>query len=158
MDFTIRPAQPSDVPALGRLGALLVNAHIAFDRLRFMNPGDGTEGGYARFLGMQLDEEDVTVLVAERAGVVVGYVYAGVEPVSWKELRDEAGFIHDIVVEEHSRGHQVGRRLLDAALEWLRARGMPRAVLWTATPNTTARRLFESRGFRPTMTEMTLEL
>ena len=34
---------------------------------------------------------------------MVGYVYAGLEPLSWKELRDAAGFIHDVVVEESDR-------------------------------------------------------
>ena len=33
--------------------------------------------------------------MAERAGEVVGCVYAGIEPHSWKELREAAGFIHD---------------------------------------------------------------
>ena len=33
-----------------------------------------------------------------------------------------------------------------------------RVVLWTASPNDSARRLFEGRGFRSTMIEMTLEL
>ena len=35
---------------------------------------------------------------------------------------------------------------------------MPRVVLGTAAQNERARRLFERRGFRPTMIEMTLEL
>jgi ribosomal protein S18 acetylase RimI-like enzyme len=155
---TIRLALPSDAPALGRLGALLMRTHYDFDHLRFMNPGDGAEAGYARFLASQLDDDDVVVLVAEQAGAVVGYVYAGIEPRSWKELREEAGFIHDIAVAEDTRAMGIGHQLLDAALAWLRSRGMPRAVLWTASPNATARRLFERRGFRATMTEMTLEL
>jgi hypothetical protein len=33
----------------------------------------------------------------------VGYIYAGLEPLSWKELRDEAGFIHDVVLAEEAR-------------------------------------------------------
>jgi GNAT superfamily N-acetyltransferase len=156
--ITIRPAEPGDAPALGRLGALLMRTHYDFDRQRFMNPGAGAEQGYARFLLSQLDDADVVVLVADQAGAVVGYVYAGVEPRSWKELRDEAGFIHDIAVAEDARAIGIGRQLLDAALDWLRSRGMLRAVLWTASPNATARRLFERRGFRATMTEMTLEL
>jgi ribosomal protein S18 acetylase RimI-like enzyme len=52
----------------------------------------------------------------------------------------------------------VGQRLLDAAIDWLPEQGMPRVVLWTASPNDSARRLFEGRGFRSTMLEMTLEL
>ena len=40
----------------------------------------------------------------ERGGAAVGYVFAGIEPFSWKELRDAAGFVHDIVVDERNAG------------------------------------------------------
>jgi RimJ/RimL family protein N-acetyltransferase len=35
---------------------------------------------------------------------------------------------------------------------------MPRVMLWTASQNATAQRLFARAGFRPTMIEMTREL
>jgi len=162
VEITIRRAQERDVAALGELGAALMRTHYAFDEHRFLRPGDGAESGYAHFLGSQLHSTDTLVLVAEQtangSAEIVGYVYAGVEPLSWKELRDEAGFVHDLLVTPAARHTGIGQRLLDAAIEWLRERGMPRVVLWTAAPNEAARRLFERRGFRPTMVEMTLEL
>lgn len=158
VDVIIRPAEHRDLAALGRLGASLMRTHFAFDRQRFLSPGDDAEAGYAEFLGSQLEEADSVVLVAARDGETVGYVYAGIEPLSWKELRDEAGFVHDLLVRDEDRSSGVGRQLLDAAIAWLRARGMPRVVLWTAAPNAGAQRLFERRGFRSTMVEMTLEL
>jgi ribosomal protein S18 acetylase RimI-like enzyme len=154
----IRRAVDADLPSLGRLGALLMQTHYGFDRQRFMAPGDDAEDGYAWFLGTQIREPDVVIFVADRAGEVVGYVYAGVEPQSWKELRDEAGFIHDVVVDESGRREGLASRLIGAALDWLRSRGMPRAVLWTATPNAGALLLFDKLGFRRTMIEMTREL
>lgn len=160
-----------------------MRTHYAFDERRFMSPGDDPESGYASFLAHQLYEPSSIVLVAERgaplerrspvhgrpaprstardglpSGEVMGYVYAGIEPQSWKELRDEAGFVHDLMIADEAREAGVGKQLLDAAIEWLRERGMPRVVLWTAAPNDIARRLFERRGFRPTMIEMTIEL
>jgi ribosomal protein S18 acetylase RimI-like enzyme len=98
------------------------------------------------------------VFVAERAGEVVGYVYAGLEPLSWKELRDAAGFIHDVVVDEAHRGAGIASALLETASLWLKAHGAPRVVLWTAERNRAAQRLFEQAGFRRTMIEMTREL
>ena len=65
----------------------------AADQLSWRDP----ESGYAWFLGTQLNQEDVAVFVAERSGDVIGYVYAGMEPQSWKELREAAGFIQDVV-------------------------------------------------------------
>lgn len=156
-DIVIRPAERGDLPALGRLGAALVRMHHGFDERRFMAPTGDIEAGYAWFLGTQLGAADIVLFVAVRADTVVGYVYAGIEPESWKELRGPAGFIHDIIVEPEARGHGVARRLLAAASAWLEQRGAPRVMLWTAERNVGARRLFEGLGFRATMIEMTRE-
>lgn len=155
---SIRRARREDLPALGRLGALLMRTHHEFDAKRFMQPGDDPEGGYAWFLGTQLRDPDVAVFVAERSGEVVGYVYAGLEPQSWKELREACGFIHDIVVGDTGRRLGVATSLMEMAMAWLRERGAPRVVLWTAEPNEAAQRLFAKVGFRRTMIEMTREL
>lgn len=157
-EIIIRRATGPDLPAVGRLGAHLLRVHYEFDRDRFMRPGETSEEGYAWFLGSQLQTADVLILVAERSGIVVGYLYAGIEPRNWKELRDEAGFIHDVVVIEEARGARIAGRLIDAALDWMKAQGMPRVLLWTATPNAAAQRVFERHGFRSTMIEMTREI
>jgi GNAT superfamily N-acetyltransferase len=156
--MTIRRATESDAPALGRLGGLLLRAHYEFDRRRFMAPGDDPESGYASFLRAQMREEDVAIFVAEQDGDVVGYVYAGLEPQSWKELRDACGFIHDVIVDATGRRIGVATALVEAAAAWLKTLGAPRVMLWTAQPNEAAQRLFARLGFRPTMIEMTREL
>jgi ribosomal protein S18 acetylase RimI-like enzyme len=158
MAITIRAADERDLEALGRLGATLMRTHHAFDPLRFLTPGEGTEEGYAAFLGSVLRSGDGRVLVAVEGDAIAGYVYAALEPLSWKELRGPAGFIHDIVVDEDARRRGVATALLDAAIQWLRERGAPRVVLWTAAQNDAAQALFSRRGFRTTMFEMTLEL
>jgi ribosomal protein S18 acetylase RimI-like enzyme len=157
-DINVRRATVSDLTPLGRLGAVLIQTHYDFDRQRFLPPGDNPETGYAAFLRSQLGRRDAAVLVAERNGAVMGYVYAAIEPHSWKELRDRAGFVHDLVVDEGARRSGVARALMAAALEWLRETGVPRVVLGTAYQNERARQLFASLGFRPTMVEMTREL
>ena len=134
-----------------------MRTHYAFNPQRFLPPGDDPESGYAWFLGTQLQEPDTVVYVAERDGGVVGYVWASLEPLSWKELRGPAGFIQDIAVDERARQTGVARELLMAAVTWLRAHGAPRVMLWTAMQNERAQRLFHAAGFRDTMIEMTLE-
>jgi ribosomal protein S18 acetylase RimI-like enzyme len=89
---------------------------------------------------------------------VVGYTYAGVEGTDYMALRGPAGALYDIIVDPAHRGQGTGRRLLDATLAELEARGAPRVLLSTAERNAAAQRLFESAGFRRTMIEMTREL
>jgi ribosomal protein S18 acetylase RimI-like enzyme len=154
----VRPAAPADLPALGRLGALLVRAHHAFDPARFIAAPPRTEALYAEFLGDQFQQPDVVVLVAARDGEVLGYTYAVVEGADYMALRGPAGVLHDLVVDPTERSRGVGRLLLDTTLAALRARGAPHVVLMTAAPNAAAQRLFERAGFRRTMIEMTREL
>ena len=156
--FVIRRATEADAAALGRLGGMLMRSHHTFDPDRFMAPGENPEKGYEWFLRTQLNEEDAAVFVADREGAVIGYLFAALEPLSWKELRDACGFIHDVAVEEAGRRSGVAMALMEAAMAWMRSRGAPRVVLGTAERNPAAHRLFERLGFRRTMIEMTREL
>ena len=153
----VRAATSEDMPAVGRLGALLVRLHHEFDAQRFMPATAKTQYGYASFLGSQLAERSVILLVAEREGEVVGYTYSGLEGPDWMSLRGPAGVLHDIVVDPAHRGLGIGRMLLEATLAALEARRAPRVVLSTAARNEAAHRLFEAAGFRRTMIEMTRE-
>jgi ribosomal protein S18 acetylase RimI-like enzyme len=157
-DPVVRPARSADVPALGRLGALLVQEHYEFDARRFLAATKSTPDHYGRFLASQLDDPDVLVLVAERAGDVIGYAFAAIEGYDYLSLRGPAGLLHDLIVDPEHRGHGVGRLLLTAVFSYLNSRGVPRVVLSTAQRNESAQRLFERMGFRRTMIEMTREL
>ena len=155
---TIRPSTRADLPALGRLGAMLVRTHHDFDGARFIPATPQTERGYEWYLGTQLDNADAIILVAEQEGEVIGYTYAAVEGFDWLMLRGPAGVINDILVDPARRAHGVGRMLFDAVVAALRDRGAPQAVLYTADGNAAAQRLFARAGFRRTMVEMTREL
>jgi len=144
--------------AVGKLAALLVRGHHAFDPLRFIPETPDTARNYGGFLGTQIGEHDVIILVAEQGGEIVGYTYAGIEGYDYMSLRGPAGALYDIVVDPTRRQHGVGRALLDATLAELAARGAPRVVLSTAEQNVAAQALFARAGFRRTMIEMTREL
>ncbi|HEX2721716.1 MAG TPA: GNAT family N-acetyltransferase [Gemmatimonadaceae bacterium] len=154
----IRHAVTADLPALGRLGALLVETHHNFDPARFIAATPGTREGYASYLATQLDQPDVIILVAESDGEVAGYAYAGIEGHDYMELRGPAGVLQDIVVDPAHRGKGVGGMLLDAVMSAIRKRRMPRIILATAERNEQAQRLFARAGFRRTMIEMTRDL
>jgi ribosomal protein S18 acetylase RimI-like enzyme len=155
---SIRPATLKDVGVIGRLGALLVREHHDFDPQRFIAATPRTEGQYGGYLGTQLEEPNIVILVAERDGEVIGYTYSGVEGTDYMSLRGPAGVMYDIVVDPDHRQQGIGRLLVDATLEALKSKGAPRVVLSTAERNAAAQRLFDRAGFRRTMIEMTREL
>jgi ribosomal protein S18 acetylase RimI-like enzyme len=158
--ITVRAARREDLPATSILAAALVRLHHAYDPLRFMT-GERLEEGYERFLGTQIDREDVVLFVAvQRRGddeTVVGYVLGSLEERNWSDLRDACGKIHDVYVDERVRLRGVASQLVEAAVSGLAAIGAPRVVLMAAWRNEAARRLFARLGFRPTMLEMTRE-
>ncbi|HEX2559676.1 GNAT family N-acetyltransferase [Phenylobacterium sp.] len=154
----VRNAVAADVPALGRLGALLVASHHEFDAMRFFPAEAGTERGYGRFLAGQIGQEDAVLLVADDAGQVVGYAYGRLEGTDFMALRGPAGMLHDLIVDPAVRRRRVGQTLLEAALAALADLGAPRVVLSTAAKNAAAQAMFARAGFRPTMIEMTREV
>jgi ribosomal protein S18 acetylase RimI-like enzyme len=154
----VRPATSSDVPTLGRLGALLVQEHNSFDSRRFLDVTASTSQHYGAFLGEQLAEPDVVLLVAEQDEQVIGYAYGAIEGYDYMALRGPAAVIHDLIVDPRYRGRGVGRALLSAIIAALTARKAPRVILSTADRNASAQRFFERAGFRRTMIELTREL
>jgi GNAT superfamily N-acetyltransferase len=152
----LRPATKTDEASLGRYGAALMRQHHASDPRRFIQT-DHPEAGYGRFLVSQLGDPDVLVMVAEREGEAVGYVFADIERTSWRDLRGPCGFIHDVYVDERVRRSGTGSELVRAAIDWIHSRGMSQVVLWSKSGNENAQHLFASLGFRKTMIEMTLD-
>lgn len=154
----VRRATTADLPHIGRLATLLIQAHHDFDSRRFLAPDGRTPAAYASFLSRQLEDTDAVLLVAEENAEVIGYTYAALEGYDYMSLRGPAGILHDIVVDPESRGRGIGRLLVRATLAHLKSRGAPRVVLSTAERNESAQRFFTTLGFRRTMIEMTREL
>jgi len=130
--------------------------HHAADPKRFIQV-DHPEAGYGRFLVSQISNPNSVVLVAEHSSRVIGYVFADVESTNWMELRGPCGVVHDIYVDETARRLGAGRELMRAAITWIRSKGRSQVVLLTKSRNEHAKHLFTTLGFRPTMTEMTLD-
>ncbi len=153
----IRSARPDDLPALAGLGAKLARAHHGWDPARFFLPEEPIEAGYEWWLGKELRNRRAVILAAEVRGRVVGYAYGRLEGRDWNMLRDACGVAVDLWVEPGARGAGLGGRLTDALAAALEARGAERVVLYVASRNPAARRLFRRLRFRPTMLELARE-
>jgi len=150
----IRRAELADLERASELAGRLARMHHDTDADRFFLP-ENVEEGYAWWFRRELERKAAVILVALEAETLVGYAYGAVQERDWNLLLDAHGAVHDIYVLDRARRLGVGRSLLDAMIRELEALGAPRIVLSTMVGNEQAQRLFRSRGFRPTLLEMT---
>jgi ribosomal protein S18 acetylase RimI-like enzyme len=150
----IRRMREGDLGPVSKLAAELVRLHHTWDARRFFITED-PESGYRWWLGKQLKEPSVVLLVAEVEGTIAGYFYGGMEERDWARLLDAHGAVHDVFVDARFRRRGLARALMQAGIEALEAQGAESIVLSSATPNAEAQALFASVGFRKTMVEMT---
>ena len=137
---TIRSAASTDLDALVPLLGLLFSIEADF-----RPDPERQRRGLAQALA---DPSRVGVLVAERAGAVIGMVTAQLV-VSTAEGGTSA-WIEDMVVAERERGRGLGRRLLEAIEAWARARGASRLQLLADRENAPARAFYARLGWSST--------
>jgi ribosomal protein S18 acetylase RimI-like enzyme len=90
--------------------------------------------------------------------VLVGFLIGTVEREIPIYRLEEYGFIHDLWVEPDYRNEGLARQLVTLATERFRAIGVKQVRLDVLVTNVPARGLFEACGFRPSVTEMLIEL
>jgi ribosomal protein S18 acetylase RimI-like enzyme len=107
----------------------------------YSSPGPLTEG--EPFFNERTKAD--AVLVAVEDGEVAGYVRLG--RASRFASSDHVVTINGIDVDPARQRRGIGRALIDAAIAEARRRGARRITLRVFSPNTGARRLYESAGF-----------
>ena len=147
--MTLRPAGPDDIDAFVAMkndawrwayAEILPGEHLAA-----LSVEEQAAGWRAAF---DAPERDGAVLVAvDDAGRIVGVA-------GWGASRDDdagsaTGEIGMLYVARDHVGTGLGRRLMDAALDGLRATGYERATLWVLEANARGRGFYDHIGWRP---------
>ena len=135
----VRAARPTDVARMVGLLDLLFAIEADFRP----DPARQRQG-----LALLLGEERARVLVAERAGGVVG-MCTGQLVVSTAE-GGPALLVEDVVVDPDHRGRGVGRALLAALADWASGRGVRRLQLLADGTNGPALAFYDRLGWRAT--------
>jgi GNAT superfamily N-acetyltransferase len=137
----VRPATPADVEAMVRLLGVLFAIEADFTPAP-----ERQRAGLTRLLD---DPSRRGALVAvTSAGEVIGMVTIQLV-VSTAEGGD-SGLLEDLVVDGAHRGAGVGRRLLEAAVEWARVRGATRVQLLADRENAPALGFYARLGWART--------
>jgi len=108
---------------------------------------DGFDASRAKLLEALTREDGAEVLVAERDGTIEGFTV--IRPSQDPDAAPGVGELHMAFTDPGVWGAGVGRALLEATTELLRAAGFREATLWTAEANERPRRVYESAGWVP---------
>jgi len=157
-DIVIRPAVEGDAQAIGELWEKLVAYHHALDP-RLPTASDGGAALYARRVQDRIDDTHTRFIVAERDGVIVGYVLGVIVDMVPEMFRPQVGgFLADIFVEETMRGHGIGRRLVEALTDWFHTRGVQHMEWYVAAHNDAGRKFWDAVGGKDIVIRMRMGL
>jgi ribosomal protein S18 acetylase RimI-like enzyme len=102
------------------------------------------------------EKPDTSLFLARLDEALVGYALIHVEPVretwvadTWR-TGERIGELESIAVAPEQRGRGIGSALLDAVDREFEVLGVADVIIGLLPGNEGARRLYESRGFRPT--------
>lgn len=136
-DVILRPFRPDDLPAL-------VDVYMAAYR-DFPEYGEPDEAHALRYL-QWLQRHHTLFLIAEVEGQPVGFIVVDANWRDWNGRR--IGEIHELAIHPEYWGRNVAHRLLDAALDHIRAQGLRQAGLWVGVQNERAQSFYRRIGFR----------
>ena len=134
MDTVLRVTTARDEAAIRRLFV---------EMLRTIFHTQEVEGYPAGYVGRFFTGGEDKILVAEQAGMVVGFLSLE----SHREGEPPFLYLDDFSVTAACRGQGIGSRLLDMAEEYAAALGLGEIHLHVERDNLGARRLYRRRGF-----------
>jgi len=143
---TIRPATPSDVPALSALATRTWADAFGDGLTRADEAAELEHSRSETYFAAALHEH--TILVAETDGELLGYVQFGDFAIPEVDARPGDQELQRLYVDTALQGQGLGQRMLEVALEQLLLAGAKRVFLQVWEQNERAVRLYERFGFR----------
>ena len=142
--ISIRHYRPDDLPQLQQI-TIDSFCGVALEQMLEGKYGRWNERSWRERKGDQI-KDDCTgnpggVFVAERDGVIVGYITTIIDKVNSR------GRIPNMAVVASARGLGLGRRLVHHALDYFRQTGMKVAQIETMESNDIGQHLYPSCGF-----------
>ncbi|HEX6644543.1 MAG TPA: GNAT family N-acetyltransferase [Gemmatimonadales bacterium] len=138
----IRAARMEDLPAIHALAERLAD----FELPAWRTAREIARADHHHFIAqLQEPSEHALFLVAEADGAPVGTIF--VRTAEDYFTHGPIGYIEVLAVSEAAAGQGVARRLMSAAEEWARARGLVRMDLSVFALNRRARGFYEHLGY-----------
>lgn len=145
MNVSVRPARSEDLVALARLLDEIAAFHHCEDPAQFREPAAAEHG---RYLEERFQDPDAAVFVAEDERVLAGIAVTVIREAPPFLNPNRFVLLENLAVATEFRRTGVGRKLVDAAVLWARARDMQELDLNVYEFNHSAIRFYEAIGFR----------
>jgi len=155
MTVEIRRATLKDIKEILPIWGELAVFHSTLDPA--FTPSAQWPREYGTYLRSLMTRDDAIALVARDAGEIVGYAVGRVTMLPPFFEQRYRGYIHDVFVKPQFRRRGVGRRLVDAILQWLRQQEVLLVELTVAT-NNEAVAFWKRLGFSVYMQQMKKDL
>ncbi|MCD6352536.1 MAG: GNAT family N-acetyltransferase [Armatimonadetes bacterium] len=110
--------------------------------------------GYAE--RAQAGAKDMAIFVAERDGVVAGYIVVLVDKQRSERFGVKWGTLRSLAVDPDLHHGGIGKALVARAMQWFREQGCEYLEVTTDLNNVAALRLYEGAGFRALYASLTL--
>jgi diamine N-acetyltransferase len=143
--MNVRTAHPEELVALAHLLDEIVAFHHNEDPIQFRGP-EAAE--HTRYLEERFQDPDAAVFVAEYRGALAGIAVTVIREAPPFLNPSRFVLLENLAVATKFRRTGVGRKLVDAAVLWARARDMQELDLNVYEFNDSAIRFYEAIGFR----------
>jgi ribosomal protein S18 acetylase RimI-like enzyme len=147
--FTVRDATPNDVDRVVALWGEHVDFHAVCDP-RFLRRA-GSEDGFAQHLRSHLGKADYLLLVAEIDGDVVAFLNGELLQYPPCFADRDHGFIDNMAVSSQWQRRGIGTALLERAMAWFSAKGVPAVEGKVLLSNPLAMGFWRKTSFQPYM-------
>lgn len=137
MSYVLRMHQPEDMDWIARRHGSLYAEEYGWNEAEFAAFVAEIAAGFAR----NFDPRRERCWIAELDGKVIGSVFLVRESDTVAKLRM-------LYVEADARGMGLGQRFVDECIAFARTKGYRTLTLWTNDVLVSARRIYESAGFR----------
>ncbi len=127
----------------GELQMGVGTAYKGPDGSLLMKPADNGWEMWMKYITEKMSSADAVVYKAIDGDEIAGFCVADIE----EDGAAPFGMVCDVLVRQRVRGGGVGGRLLEAAVAWLRLRGISDIYLESGKDNHAAHEFFMKRGF-----------
>ena len=155
MSFSVRPARAEDLPALIELMDEVVAFHHREAPTQFREPKTVATKLY---LEERLENPEAAIFVSEDQGKLTGALVAVIHEAPPILVPNRVVLLENLVVSFPFRRSGIGRKLVEAATLWTRARDLEELNLNVYEFNLDAIRFYEVLGFQTVSRRMRLPL